>query len=94
MQVPIEYPATLSIPKSYMSENLSSTLADESVDYELHAAVLHHGKKATGGHYSVYVQDFDNSGWRSMNDTRVNSITEDHALSAHEMVSIHSNNES
>jgi hypothetical protein len=63
--------------------------------FQLQAVVLHHGKRATGGHYSAYTRDAcDTSSqqgqprppaqplWRSMNDSKVNVITEGQALAA------------
>lgn len=55
--------------------------------YELVNVVLHHGVKASGGHYSSLCKDAAGQ-WRQLNDAKVSDIDEDIALSAVESVYI------
>jgi hypothetical protein len=59
--------------------------------YELQAVVLHHGKKASAGHYSCYVKDhnslYPSTLWKGINDSKISLITESQALSAQDSVS-------
>ena len=50
--------------------------------YTLTGVILHHGQKATGGHYCAYVKELNNNLWRSVNDLKISSITEDEILDA------------
>ncbi|KAF1946448.1 cysteine proteinase [Clathrospora elynae] len=45
------------------------------VPYRLHAVFTHRGG-VTGGHYWIYIYDFQNDRWRSYNDDRVEDIDE------------------
>ena len=59
----MEYPLTLDLPAKYLSEELKSRLPAHRIpSYQLQAAVLHHGKKATGGHYSTFTLDTQQPG--------------------------------
>ena len=49
----VEYPACLEIPESYLSADCSSG----KVRYALSSVILHHGLKATGGHYSAHCKE-------------------------------------
>jgi ubiquitin C-terminal hydrolase len=50
----VEYPGTLTFAPSHLSDELRQRLGSAPASYQLQAAVLHHGKKATGGHYSAF----------------------------------------
>jgi ubiquitin C-terminal hydrolase len=50
----VEYPATLTFAPHHLSDELRQRLGSAPASYQLQAAVLHHGKKATGGHYSAF----------------------------------------
>jgi ubiquitin C-terminal hydrolase len=50
----VEYPATLTFAPQHLSDELRQRLGSAPASYQLQAAVLHHGKKATGGHYSAF----------------------------------------
>ena len=67
----IDYPTVLNIPGRIMSEDLRNALSERrslhrkedwsaslSCEYHLQAVVIHHGRKATGGHYSTYISSF------------------------------------
>ncbi|KAF2758157.1 cysteine proteinase [Pseudovirgaria hyperparasitica] len=53
-------------------EGLFSDLQDHP--YKLHAIFMHRGS-AGGGHYWVYIRDFQNNMWRKYNDTKVDEVT-------------------
>jgi ubiquitin carboxyl-terminal hydrolase 25/28 len=44
--------------------------------YRLHAIFIHAGSHS-GGHYWIYIYDFQNDIWRSYNDERVTEVTEE-----------------
>lgn len=63
----MEYPAVLALSPTLLSADLitkerfahhtttTSTTSSGLIQYQLQAVVLHHGKKATGGHYSTFI---------------------------------------
>lgn len=102
----VEYPATLTLPPEILSDELKSKYAarrtstsGSSVCYQLQAVVLHHGKKATGGHYSAFTLEVqyqpkergalrDVHIWRSVNDSKVNVVNEQQVLQAQDLAYI------
>lgn len=90
MHTSVEYSHVLSIPVECLSESLSSQYADASGPrYQLHAVVLHHGKKATGGHYTTYIRASsveENADWRNIDDNKITGISASQALNATERV--------
>ncbi|CAK7264134.1 ubiquitin-specific protease ubp2 [Sporothrix epigloea] len=52
-------------------ESLFEDLKDPRNEYRLHAVVCHSGNTGTGGHYWVWVYDFERSIWRKYNDSVV-----------------------
>jgi ubiquitin C-terminal hydrolase len=50
----VEYPGALTFAPQHLSDELRQRLGSAPASYQLQAAVLHHGKKATGGHYSAF----------------------------------------
>lgn len=93
------YPATLQLPRECLSDALSRQ--DGSVassQYALSSLILHHGKKATGGHYTAYTRDisdqlggpsFSETGsntWRHVDDNKITAITTDQAMRASDTV--------
>lgn len=63
IQKHVAYPAKLNLPAKYLSDELKARLPlsgptqAAAAAYQLQAAVLHHGKRATGGHYSTFTLD-------------------------------------
>ena len=71
IQKSVEYPAVLALSPTLLSADLitkerlthhtttsnttSTTTSSGPIQYQLQAVVLHHGKKATGGHYSTFI---------------------------------------
>ncbi|KAF2657809.1 cysteine proteinase [Lophiostoma macrostomum CBS 122681] len=53
----------------------SNTVFEDCKDhpYVLHAVFMHRGS-ATGGHYWIYIRDFQNDVWREYNDEAVNKV--------------------
>jgi ubiquitin carboxyl-terminal hydrolase 25/28 len=50
-----------------------------SVPYRLHAVFVHRGD-VKGGHYWIYIYDFQNQEWRSYNDDRVEKVEDESAV--------------
>ncbi|KAL8388093.1 hypothetical protein RB595_009469 [Gaeumannomyces hyphopodioides] len=69
----IGYPLELEIPREVLSraKRNSSTGMPK---YRLIAAVYHHGKNASGGHYTVDVRRQDGSEWVRLDDTVIRRI--------------------
>lgn len=52
-------------------DSLFEDLKDPRNEYRLHAVVCHSGNTGTGGHYWVWVYDFERQIWRKYNDSVV-----------------------
>lgn len=70
----IAYPLVLEIPPEAMS---SSKRAGPPTKYRLIGVVYHHGKSASGGHYTVDVQRQDSKSWIRLDDTVIKRIGAD-----------------
>lgn len=66
---PIRFEMTLDIPQDIMSQPCRRVSG--FTKYALFGVVYHHGRLATGGHYTVAVRRQDNSGWIHIDDTHV-----------------------
>jgi len=67
----IGYPIDLEIPKEVMSPARRTAQPEK---YKLIGVIYHHGKSASGGHYTVDVRRQD--GWIRMDDTIVKRVSE------------------
>lgn len=71
----IGYPLQLNIPKEVLSPvSRHSTLGTK---YRLIGVVYHHGKSASGGHYTVDVLRQDRKNWIRFDDTVIKSVHPD-----------------
>jgi ubiquitin carboxyl-terminal hydrolase 10 len=73
----IGYPLELEIPKEVFSRQKRNSLAAEGAGfpkYRLIAAVYHHGKNASGGHYTVDVRRQDGREWIRLDDTFIRRV--------------------
>ncbi|KAI0456932.1 hypothetical protein F5B21DRAFT_119308 [Xylaria acuta] len=73
----IDYPLELELPKEMFSPIKRSALQAEgvgSLKYRLTAAVYHHGKSASGGHYTVDLRRQDGREWIRVDDTVIRRI--------------------
>jgi ubiquitin carboxyl-terminal hydrolase 25/28 len=55
----------------------------QSIPYRLHAVFIHRGD-AKGGHYWIYIYDFQNNIWRKYNDEEVDDVEESEVLAKQE----------
>ena len=73
----IGYPLELEIPREVLSRQKRAAMTAEGVGlpkYRLIAAVYHHGKNASGGHYTVDVRRQDGREWIRIDDTVIRRV--------------------
>lgn len=76
---PIAYGHRLTIDPATMSAPLR--MAGPPPEYTLFGVVYHHGRLATGGHYTAAVLRQDDSGWVHIDDTYARAVPPDEVLS-------------
>lgn len=76
----IQYSTTLEIRPEIISPTRRS---NKSIKYHLYGVIYHHGKHATGGHYTIDVHRQDHSEWVRIDDTHIEPVTEKD-VTAHE----------
>ncbi|CAE6465643.1 unnamed protein product [Rhizoctonia solani] len=76
----IEYSTALEIRPEIISPTRRT---NQSIKYQLYGVVYHHGKHATGGHYTIDVLRQDHSEWVRIDDTHIEPVTEKD-VTAHE----------
>lgn len=73
----VGYPLELEIPSEVISRQRKTALTQEfggTPKYRLTAAVYHHGKNASGGHYTVDVRRQDGREWIRIDDTVIRRV--------------------
>ncbi|KJK76377.1 hypothetical protein H634G_08268 [Metarhizium anisopliae BRIP 53293] len=71
----IGYPLELEIPREALSRQRRQNIGDGPLPrYKLISVVYHHGKNASGGHYTVDVRRQDGQEWIRMDDTVLQRI--------------------
>ena len=72
----IGYPLELELPKEVFAKQKLSALVNHGglPKYKLTAVVYHHGKNASGGHYTVDVRRQDGREWIRMDDTVIRRV--------------------
>ena len=71
----VGYPLELEIPKEVFNRQKRSALAHGGLPkYRLTAVVYHHGKNASGGHYTVDVRRQDGREWIRLDDTVIRRV--------------------
>jgi ubiquitin carboxyl-terminal hydrolase 10 len=75
----IGYPLELEIPKEVFSRQKQAALLNHGgmPKYRLISVVYHHGKNASGGHYTVDVRRQDGREWVRLDDTVIRRIRSD-----------------
>jgi ubiquitin carboxyl-terminal hydrolase 10 len=71
----LEYGIDLEITKDLLSPNVRNKLQLHQGSYKLFAVVYHHGKKATGGHYTTAVFHPAINNWITMDDSLVKHVS-------------------
>ncbi|WFD30539.1 ubiquitinyl hydrolase 1 [Malassezia sp. CBS 17886] len=72
----IDYGLTLTLDRALLSAPLRRA-HPSPIQYQLFAVVYHHGRLASGGHYTMAARRQDDSGWLYMDDTHVGPIPEE-----------------
>lgn len=82
----IGYPLELEIPREVLARQKRQNLGEDvSPKYKLISVVYHHGKTASGGHYTVDVRRQDGHEWIRLDDTVIRRLrSEDVAEGASE----------
>ncbi|KAG9040244.1 hypothetical protein FRB95_000173 [Tulasnella sp. JGI-2019a] len=73
----IGYGTALEIPKDALSPPQRQ---GSPIRYQLFGVVYHHGKHATGGHYTIDVLRQDESEWLRIDDTHIEPVPENHVV--------------
>lgn len=74
----IDYPLELEIPREALSRQKRQNISETSMPkYKLISVVYHHGKNASGGHYTVDVRRQDGQEWLHMDDTVLRRVGSD-----------------
>src|SRR6202000_3480178 len=74
----IGYPLELTIPKEAFPTQKRAALAMGGLPkYRLTAVVYHHGKNASGGHYTVDVRRQEGREWIRLDDTVIRRVRSD-----------------
>lgn len=76
----VGYPLELEIPLEVLSRQKRNAIAAEGSGlpkYRLISAVYHHGKNASGGHYTVDVRRQDGQEWVRIDDTVIRRVRSD-----------------
>ncbi|XP_077983517.1 ubiquitin carboxyl-terminal hydrolase 10-like [Glandiceps talaboti] len=75
LQKKIEYNVDLEISKELLSSVVKSKLSMTQRSYKLFAIVYHHGKNASGGHYTCDFYHPGINGWIRTDDNNVKAVT-------------------
>lgn len=74
----VGYPLELEIPREAMSRQARQTMGDAGMPkYKLISVVYHHGRNASGGHYTVDVRRQDGREWLRFDDTLLRRVRSD-----------------
>ena len=82
----VGYPLELEIPKQVLSRQTQNNILKEGPSaiprYKLIAVVYHHGKNASGGHYTVDVRRQDDQEWIRIDDTVIRRVRSEDVAAA------------
>jgi len=70
---PLLYNTILQVPRDVLSPNQRGP---SSPRYRLYAVIYHHGKFASGGHYTIDLLRQDHSEWLRIDDTQIDVVAE------------------
>ncbi|KAI9807513.1 MAG: hypothetical protein M1825_005453 [Sarcosagium campestre] len=79
----VGYPLDLEIPKEVFPPHKRAGRALHRDRYHLIGVVYHHGKNATGGHYTVDVRRQDGKEWIRLDDTMIRRIRSEDVAKRH-----------
>ncbi|KAL1842164.1 hypothetical protein VTJ49DRAFT_5937 [Mycothermus thermophilus] len=81
----VGYPLEFEFPREVLSRQTRNTMLSENSGaprYRLIAVVYHHGKNASGGHYTVDVRRQDGREWIRIDDTVIRRVRDEHVAEA------------
>jgi len=70
---PLLYNTVLEVPRDVLSPNQRAASLPR---YRLYAVIYHHGKFASGGHYTIDLLRQDHSEWLRIDDTQIDVVAE------------------
>lgn len=74
----VGYPLELEIPREALSRQTRQTIGEKHMPrYKLISVVYHHGKNASGGHYTVDVRRQEGDEWLRLDDTVLRRVRSD-----------------
>lgn len=79
----IGYPLELEIPREALSRQARQTMGSSGMPkYRLISVVYHHGKSASGGHYTADLRRQDGREWLRLDDTLLRRVPSDEVASS------------
>lgn len=71
----IGYPLELELPREVFAPHRRNVITSASTRYRLTGVIFHHGKNASGGHYTVEVRRQDGREWIRLDDTIITRLS-------------------
>lgn len=71
----IGYPLELELPREVFAPHRRNIITSASTRYRLTGVIFHHGKNASGGHYTVEVRRQDGREWIRLDDTIIQRLS-------------------
>jgi ubiquitin carboxyl-terminal hydrolase 10 len=80
LQKEIDYTAELEVNRDFLAEVIRKKLSAAQRTYRLFSVIYHHGKHATGGHYTCDVYHHGLDGWLRFDDSLIKRVSEQQVL--------------